>query len=816
DETVNNDTTYYYVVTGVDKSGNESENSVEASATPQDTTKPWLAITTPDWGDLYGGTGFTGIQIEGNVYDNVAVTSFTINGDLVTVTNNAFTHTITFTEPTEGWITIQAVAQDAAGNQSSDTVKVKVDTKAPVVSISGVIPGDNKGILIFSCSDFTDITSLSSTVTGEITLENVVWPEGKDGLGYYAFQGAALNYTLANPVLYDVQLTATDEKDNTGQSAMVEDVVFQAPVDLSDIYRKVVTLLDIIGQTIPYDKNSSVSPGSLLGQILALYNLNIFVVEPETKSEVPWDLSIAPYTAWPTNLQDALNAGAILQEHKDFLQIMLDGNSEGGGLKWVKYTPYCDRDYDRLEIYSADLDPLMWEWRTDNTIEVNHPKPYVDPLWIELNNLYIVEEPEMWWWNLETITATFGYSPIEIKSKVGYEWWFGTTYTFQQDWYGEIYRRADKLHLSFGKHGDTTQVYYVAKDGTTIAKDEDGIDITGTVLTGNDHTESTSRTIICYDQTNNLFPAGATPPVPSDLNSEINANLYAYMYVAEEQYDIDTVEFYPEGERSHDQSNPMVISRNYTYNIDASARVDMNGSYCWIPLVLDSTSTTDFDCVGMQPLQPTGGKIHWPDIDNETGKYVYALCSSVTDTTQKRLEVKSVDVDIKIAGEDHPDSPGCGIGLNDPPATAPIDPEDDDLVAGEIVVYTGGIDCQLDVTIDSANQNVVLWNPDGTAFDMSRTITGDNETVTIQFLTEGIALGTSFIKAQMNPLSATYTVSPIEDIENVCVVSLELVVPDETYNNGEDPDAGRVPSEFFILSNPYPTIELDEVSSYDK
>ncbi len=51
-----------------------------------------------------------------------------------------------------------------------------------------------------------------------------------------------------------------------------------------------------------------------------------------------------------------------------------------------------------------------------------------------------------------------------------------------------------------------------------------------------------------------------------------------------------------------------------------------------------------------------------------------------------------------------------------------------------------------------------------------------------------------------------YDVS-VEDTVQVTVIKMEFVVPDETYNNGEKPDAPAVATDFVGVSDPRPTIK---------
>ena len=69
DNTVTNDTTYFYVVTALDTTGNESGNSNEASATPEeDTTAP----AAPTGLTATGGNGSVGLDWDDNTDTDLA------------------------------------------------------------------------------------------------------------------------------------------------------------------------------------------------------------------------------------------------------------------------------------------------------------------------------------------------------------------------------------------------------------------------------------------------------------------------------------------------------------------------------------------------------------------------------------------------------------------------------------------------------------------------------------------------------------------------------------------------------------------------
>ncbi len=78
DNTVSNDTTYYYVVTAVDNSNNESDNSVEDSAAPLQGVAPSLAENS--FGNTDAQTGISTSKTYTHKVDLIAATPAAING----------------------------------------------------------------------------------------------------------------------------------------------------------------------------------------------------------------------------------------------------------------------------------------------------------------------------------------------------------------------------------------------------------------------------------------------------------------------------------------------------------------------------------------------------------------------------------------------------------------------------------------------------------------------------------------------------------------------------------------------------------------
>jgi hypothetical protein len=132
-------TTYYFAVSAVDTSDNESGPSGEAIVTIPDTFNPTLAITSPALGGTYE-TSTSTISIAGSASDNVGVTQVTwslgaSNGTATGTTSWAATGIAL----QAGSNVITITASDSAGNQANATLTVTYnppDTTIPVIAIT--------------------------------------------------------------------------------------------------------------------------------------------------------------------------------------------------------------------------------------------------------------------------------------------------------------------------------------------------------------------------------------------------------------------------------------------------------------------------------------------------------------------------------------------------------------------------------------------------------------------------------------------------------------------------------------------------------
>ncbi|MCX8173904.1 MAG: Ig-like domain-containing protein [Thermoplasmata archaeon] len=113
-------------VTSRDAAGNIAKTTVNVVL---DTIAPVVTVTTPVEGAIFA-TGTAAVA--GTVVDaNLA--TLKVNGNVVTVTNNTFSTSVTLTEGANA-ITLEAT--DLAGNAKTVVVNVVMDTQAPTLSVS--------------------------------------------------------------------------------------------------------------------------------------------------------------------------------------------------------------------------------------------------------------------------------------------------------------------------------------------------------------------------------------------------------------------------------------------------------------------------------------------------------------------------------------------------------------------------------------------------------------------------------------------------------------------------------------------------------
>ncbi|PLX96270.1 MAG: hypothetical protein C0621_02340 [Desulfuromonas sp.] len=125
-----------------------------------DVTDPTLAVSTLADGSI---TGKDLLTVSGEVSDDYALATVTVNGAEATVVNGLFSTAVTLSE---GPNTILVVATDEAGNSTTESRSITLDSTAPVVSIVGPEPGSSTSNLQVTLSGTaTDASSSITNVT---------------------------------------------------------------------------------------------------------------------------------------------------------------------------------------------------------------------------------------------------------------------------------------------------------------------------------------------------------------------------------------------------------------------------------------------------------------------------------------------------------------------------------------------------------------------------------------------------------------------------------------------------------------------------
>ena len=181
DTAVTNDTTYFYVVSAVDASANESANSAEASATPTDLTPPTaptsLVVTT--------GDGQVSLDWDDNAESDLAsynVKRATSSGGPYTtiatsVSVSAYTDTAVTNDTTYFYV-VSAV--DASANESANSAEASATPQGGgtvlyfTVGSSGTVGGldvANEDVIAFDGASFTLLFDGSDVGIGGFTID---------------------------------------------------------------------------------------------------------------------------------------------------------------------------------------------------------------------------------------------------------------------------------------------------------------------------------------------------------------------------------------------------------------------------------------------------------------------------------------------------------------------------------------------------------------------------------------------------------------------------------------------------------------------
>ena len=142
-----------------DLAGHPAQDQVSFTV---DTAPPQIAILQPGNGTV---TGDGTITVSGTVSDASAVT-VQVEGIVVPVVNGTFTTSVV---PGAGPnVTLHAVARDAAGNESTATVTVRIDRTPPVVHLTQPVSGAYvRGPILDVRGTYSDETPVTIEVNGQ-------------------------------------------------------------------------------------------------------------------------------------------------------------------------------------------------------------------------------------------------------------------------------------------------------------------------------------------------------------------------------------------------------------------------------------------------------------------------------------------------------------------------------------------------------------------------------------------------------------------------------------------------------------------------
>ena len=159
-----NDTTYFYVVTAVDAPSNESSNSNEASATPQDGTPPAISANVAPAPNAAGW----------NNTDVTVTFECTDSGSGIATCSDSQTVTAEGADQI-----VEGTATDLDGNTATATVSISLDKTGPTVTITSpaqdaMFPTSQNVLAVWTAGDgLSGIDSKSGTVAKGSSIDTV-------------------------------------------------------------------------------------------------------------------------------------------------------------------------------------------------------------------------------------------------------------------------------------------------------------------------------------------------------------------------------------------------------------------------------------------------------------------------------------------------------------------------------------------------------------------------------------------------------------------------------------------------------------------
>ena len=161
------------VLTATDQAGNKSDHSIDVFV---DNTKPTLSITTPVEGDIINSD----FNIRANVSDNLELDEVAFYVDDVfhslAPTADLPIQQVKVSTLAQGQHKITVVVKDKAGNETTASVNIEVDTIAPTLAVpiqqSQITNCSSTG----ECCDITATVADNETGIQSISINNVTYP----------------------------------------------------------------------------------------------------------------------------------------------------------------------------------------------------------------------------------------------------------------------------------------------------------------------------------------------------------------------------------------------------------------------------------------------------------------------------------------------------------------------------------------------------------------------------------------------------------------------------------------------------------------
>ncbi len=218
---LNSDVTYYFAVTAVDSSGNESGYSfpeIIKTILIADTIAPSISIGFPTSVSSYNTTT-SSVDISGTASDNKGVTevvwSNSAGGSSTASGTNSWS--VAGVDLVEGNNVITITAHDAAGNEALDIITIVytiVDTTAPVVAITSPTTGTAYGIE-------SDTLNIGGTASDGRGVTQVSWSNSRGGsgtaTGTTSWSASDISLTEGENL---IRVTARDEAGNTSTDTL--------------------------------------------------------------------------------------------------------------------------------------------------------------------------------------------------------------------------------------------------------------------------------------------------------------------------------------------------------------------------------------------------------------------------------------------------------------------------------------------------------------------------------------------------------------------------------------------------------------------